>query len=99
MEVIWLRELSSEYILTSITNFAGYCGNLSGDSFLLLPIYFNEKAEMTNDNRPGTEVKCVITCHQYGDGLHNLGKAIIANTLYMEILFFLLNILVLKCIN
>lgn len=52
---------TSEYILTSITNFTGYHGDVSGNS--LFPIYFNEKAEMTNDNRPGIEIKYVITCH------------------------------------
>lgn len=97
MKVIWLRELSSEYILTSITNFTGYHGNVSGNSFLLLPIYFNEKAKMTNDNRPGIEVKCVITYHQHGDWLHNFGKTIITHIAFMEI--FLLNTLSLKCIN
>lgn len=81
----WLCKLSSEYILTSITNFTGHYGNVSGNSFLLLPIYFNEKAEMTNDNTRGIEVKCVKTCHQHGDWLRNLGKAIITNSIYRDL--------------
>lgn len=89
-------QTSSGYVLNSITNFTGCHNNMSGNLFLLLPTYLNEKAEMTNDNTPGIEIKYAINCYQHGDGLI-LGETV-TNTIYMKILF-LFNIFALKCIN
>lgn len=61
-------------LLISIINFTGCHNNVSDNSFLLLPRYFNEKAEMTNDNRQRIEVKCTINCYQHWDFPHNLKK-------------------------
>ena len=64
MKAIWLGELPSGYILTSIINISGY-NSVSGNSFLLLSTYFSEKAEMINDNRQRVEVKFDINCYQH----------------------------------
>lgn len=87
MKAIWLGELPSGYILTSIINISGY-NSVSGNSFLLLSTYFSEKAEMINDNRQRVEVKFDINCYQHWDFPHNLEEKKVINTQYANILFF-----------
>ena len=97
MKAIWLCELPSGYILTSIINISG-CNSVSGNSFLLLSMYFSEKAEMTNDNRQRIEVKCAINCYQHWDFPHNLEKKKGNEySIYKDLIF--LNIFSLECIN
>lgn len=87
LKVIGLCELSSGYILTSIINFTGCHNKVSGNSFLLLPVYFNEKVGMTNDNRAGIAIKFAINFHQHGDWPHNLGKNDNKYDIYEDLIF------------